>query len=776
MISVFKKRTSLTFLAFVILGFLVYSNTFNVPFHFDDSHVITNLSLEDMLERCKGGGSRVIPHFTFLLNYWMGVTDVLGYHIFNTLIHIGTAYFVYIFLFQILLVSDPNEIYASSQHTDSILPPLSDPIFWPALLGGILFLVHPLATQSVTYITQRYASLAGFFYIGSLALFVSARVKFEGGERFFTGSHLLRYLPSFTMAVLAMRTKEMAITLPAAVLLTEYYFIQSDFKAISKRILYLLPLLSTGLIIPVSDMIGVETISLESVAALQEYTWGEGISRNAYLFTQFKIIAGVYFKLMLWPIGQNIDHYYVVSKTLFDLPTLASLVTICVILGAGLWLFRRARLVSFGILWFFVTISPTSSIVPNIQFVAEQRAYISLMGLAFAIAGLPLWQSHWKRYLSVLLPIILLLSGLTYARNRVWQSDLSLWEDSVEKSSEKPKPHYNLGVALSKRNRLEEAIDHYSKALSINPNITNAHNNLGAALAKQGKLDEAINHYTQTLRINPSHANAHNNLGVALSDRGELKEAMKHYLEALRIDPDFADAHYNLGLAYNDQNKLEKAMKHYSEALRKKPVFAEANYSLGLALATQGRLKEAVSHYSEALRIKPDFTEAHYNLGLALYNQGIFNKSIRHYKEALRIKPDFAEAHYNLGLALAGQGQGEEAIRHLKEALRIKPDYTEAHNNMGVVLTQQGAVKEAVGHFQQALRTKPDFVEAHNNLGVVLMRLGRLKEALAHYSEALRINPDFADARRNKELVLKQMGKSAGASDNRELGIEELRD
>jgi tetratricopeptide (TPR) repeat protein len=693
-------------LPFAVLGFLIYSNIFYVPFHFDDAHVVSDLSFEQMLEKCKGGGSRVICHLTFLFNYWLDGTNVFGYHIFNTLVHIGTAYFVFVFLFQILSISHTKpEIYASSnQHTDSVLSPLSNPVFWPAFLGGFLFLVHPLATQAVTYITQRYASLAGFFYIGSLALFVSARIASQQNERFLKRSHLIPYLCSFVLAVLAMRTKEMAITLPAVVLLTEYYFIQSDFRTAGKRLLYLLPLLSTALIIPVSDMIGVETISLESVAALQDYTWGEGITRKEYLFTQFKIILGIYLKLLVWPTGQNIDHDYVVSKTLFDPPTMASLAALFVILGTGVWLFKRARLVSFGILWFFVTISPTSSIIPNTEFVAEHRAYIALMGLAFAAAGLPSWGSRWKRYVWVLVPALLLLAGLTYSRNNDWLTDLSLWKDSVAKSPKKSRPHYNLGVVLSDQGRLEEAISHYSEALRIKPDYANAHNNLGNALTKQGSLKEAISHYSKALHIKPDYDLAHINLGVALVKQGKLKEAVNHYSEALHIKPVFAEAHYNLGNAMAEQGSLKEAISHYSEALRIKPDYANAHNNLGNVLADQGRLEEAISHYSEALRIKPDYADAHNNLGVALAEQGRLGEAISHYSEALRIKPDYAEAHYNLGNCYDKKGWFDKAISHYQQAIQIDPNYVKAHYNLGLAYALKGKYDIAFKEMRLAKR------------------------------------------------------------------------
>lgn len=645
------------FLAFAGLGFLVYSNTLDVPFHYDDPRVIFDRSFEEMLEKCKSGGSRVVAHLTFLFNYWLDGTNVRGYHVVNTLIHVGTAYLVYLFLSVILSVLNSkgfpsHTVDGSSHYAGHISLQSTYHVFRPALIGGVLFLVHPLATQAVTYITQRYTSLAGFFYIGSLTCFMRARLRFSEGEPFLTPRHIVPYIFSVAMAVLAMRTKELSITLPAAVLLAEYCFVKSDLEAASKRAFYLLPLLSTGLIIPLSDIIGVEEISLESMAAVQDYTWAEDVTRTEYLFTQFRIILGVYLKLLVWPIGQNIDHDYVVSRTLFDPHTMAALAVLCVILGTGLWLYTRAKLVSFGILWFFVTIAPTSSIVPNIQFVAEHRAYISLMGIAFAVAGMPLWEVRWKKYLFVIVPVLLTLSYLTYARNLVWRTDLALWKDAVAKSPNKPKPHFNLAVILDKQGRLDDAISHYRQALRLNPHNAYAHNNLGVALAEQGDFGAAIGHYYSALQNDPGHAEAHNNLAVALSAQGRLEEAISHYSRALRINPDYADAHNNLGVE----------------------------------LSGQGRFNEAVSHYSRALHTHPDFAEAHQNMGLALHDIGKTEQAVGHYSRSLQIKPGNANAHFNMGNALAELGRLDEAADHLRQALRMKPDFPEARRNLELVL------------------------------------------------------------------------------------------
>jgi tetratricopeptide (TPR) repeat protein len=271
--------------------------------------------------------------------------------------------------------------------------------------------------------------------------------------------------------------------------------------------------------------------------------------------------------------------------------------------------------------------------------------------------------------------------------------------------------------------------------------------NMGNALLRAGRVQEAIAHYEQALRIMPDYPTAYNDLGVALWQAGKVREAIGHYEKVLRIMPDYAEAHHNLGVALASQGKVAEAIAEYAAALRIKPDYAEAHHNLAIVLAGQGRVAEAITEYAAAVRIKPDYAEAHHNLGTVLAGQGRVAEAITEYRASLRIKPDNVEAHNNLGVALARQGNVAEAIAEFAAALRIKPDNVEAHNNLGVALASQGRVSEAIAEYAAAVRIKPDYAEAHCNLGLALAQTGKIAEAIAHYEQALRIKPDFTQAR-----------------------------
>ncbi len=202
--------------------------------------------------------------------------------------------------------------------------------------------------------------------------------------------------------------------------------------------------------------------------------------------------------------------------------------------------------------------------------------------------------------------------------------------------------------------------------------------NLGNALAKQGRIDQAVEAYQQSLQLDPTFGPAYYNLGNLFVPQGKFAEAMRHYQQAVRILPDFAEAHNNLGNVLAKQGELEDAIQHFRLALELSPRLSEVHFNLADALTRQGQLDEAIEHFQEALKIKPDFVKAHDHLGSVLAAQGHLDMAIDHFRQALRIQPEFADAHESLGRALAEQGKRDEAVKHYEEALRIMKSRSEA--------------------------------------------------------------------------------------------------
>jgi len=394
----------------------------------------------------------------------------------------------------------------------------------------------------VTYVVQRFASLATFFYLLSVVLYIKGRLVIEkredAGGGLFSGPSLLFYLLSLTSAVCAMKTKEMAFTLPLVIALYEFTFFTAPLK---KRLLFLVLILLTLIIVPMSILHSDKPLP-EILSDVSEQTRVQTqMSRWEYLVTQMRVIV-TYIRLIFLPINQNLDYDYPVYHSLFTPSVILSFVFLAALFGTALYLIYKSRmkvggwrsedrgrslepqtlnlyrLISFGILWFFITLSVESSIIPIVDVIFEHRLYLPLAGAFIGITTGILIAAKTLGIERIVIPTLALvtiaLSGLTYARNTVWRDDISLWQDVVEKSPNKARPHFELGLAYTSQGWMDRAIAEFQEAVRLKPDYAEAHINLGVAYKSQSHLDRAIAEYQTALRLKPDNAEAHNNLGV----------------------------------------------------------------------------------------------------------------------------------------------------------------------------------------------------------------------------------------------------------------------
>jgi tetratricopeptide (TPR) repeat protein len=658
---------------------------------------------------------------------------------------------------------------------------------------ALLWTVHPLQTESVTFVIQRTESLMGLFYLLTLYCFIRgvdrsgfmpdvsginpdlqiARGKGAGpsNSQPSTLSSRLWILASVLACLLGMATKEVMVTAPLVVLLYDRTFMAGTFReAWRRRGGWYLGLFGTWLLL---GFLVVHMGGKRSGGA----GFGLGVTPWAYALTQCRALV-LYLRLSVWPHPLVLDYGTGVVRQFTTVAPQAIVLTL--LAGGTIFMLRYRPALGFLCAWFFLILAPSSSVVPLVaQTMAEHRMYLPLATvIVLVVLGLYAWMG--RRSLIVFAAAAVGLGCATFERNKDYRSALAIWSDTATKFPESARAHYNLGFVLMGLGRSQEAIPEYEAALRIDPNYAQAHNNLGEALATiAGRLSDAISHYEAALQIAPDDAKAHSNLGNALLNiPGRLPDAIAEYETALRLQPDDAGMHRNLGHALlNSPGRLPDAMAEFKTALRLQPDSAEAQDDLGDALAKiPGRLPDAISHYEAALRINPDSAPAHYNLGTALEKiPDRLPDAISHYETALRLDPDYAKAHNNLGAVLAKiPGRLPDAVSHYEAALRIQPDFAEAHNNLGIALsTIPGRLPDAISHFEAALKINPDYADAHYNLGVALTRTrDRLPNAIAHFEAALKINPGLVGARYNLGTALLQQGRPAAACEQYEEALK----
>jgi len=699
----------LVLMALALFVFLIYTNTLEGPFVFDDKLRIeenpairvTELNIKTLLEAGFDRRSAQSPlgNITFALNYYLHQYNLLGYHIVNVSIHILTGIFLFFF------IKTTSSIH-EKQHLNPFIPE-SLHVTHIAFFAALIWLVHPVQTESVTYIVQRLNSMAAMFYVLALLLYARGRMSVQGIGKLGTGnsklatrnpqpatrSHYFWFAGSALAWVLALGSKQNAATLPVFIFLYEWYFFQDLSKEWLRR--HLRYIVGIVIVFGVVAFMYLGWDPLARFAVLPDYASKEFTIMERML-TQFRVVI-YYLSLIFYPHPSrlNLDYDFALSRSLVEpVTTVVCLVFILGLLGLALYLAKKERLFSFCILWFFGNLVIESSIIP-LAIIFEHRVYLPSM---LVIMGVVTWAFRYIRPKAVVLVGLSVVAGAfclwTYERNKVWGDEVRLWRDCVEKSPKKARPHNSLGIVLTGRGNLKEAIDHFSEALRIQPDLAEAHSNLGAAFVRGGLIQKAIRHYVEALRLNPDSVDAHNNLGAILQREGRLKEAQNHYLESVRIAPDVAETHYNLGSVLLGQGDFKWAVRHFSEALRLTPDFAEAHYNLGLALESQGQAEKAISHFSESLRLKRDFAKGHYHLGVMLLSKGNLQEAMHRFSEALRINPNFAEGHHTLGVVLLSQGKRTGAIEHFSEAVRIDPNHQEARKRLDALLEEMGNGKE----------------------------------------------------------------------------------
>jgi tetratricopeptide (TPR) repeat protein len=648
-------------LLLIALGLAAYLNSFSGTFVLDDqTRIVDNAQIRHFWPpwRVMAHTSRPVVQLSLAINYALGGLNVWGYHAFNLAVHLLAG----LLLFGIVrrtLESEPLRArYAEAAP-------------WLAVAVAALWLVHPLHTESVTYIIQRAEALMGLFFL--LTLYCLVRGSLSPHPQAW-------YLAAVLASALGVGSKEVMAAAPLVALLYDRVFLSPSFKTLFReRWRLYFNLAATWAILGALLVTSRQEGQTVLVAGLTPWR---------YAVTQFGVIAH-YLRLALWPHPLVLDYTWPLAETVTSVAPEAAVVL--ALLAGTLWALRRRPPLGFLGAWFFLILAPTSSIFPIADVAFEHRMYLPLA----AVVALGVFGAHealrrlatadaLRRGLAVGLlgMAVIALTGATARRNEDYRSEFSIWSDTVAKRRDNPRAQSNLGVILQGQGKSREALAQYYEALRLRPDYPDPHNNIGVMLAAEGRIDEAIAHYSEALRLAPYYPDAHSNLGVALLGQGRIEEAIAHFSMALRVQPDNPDAHNNLGAALSAQGRVREATAHFSEALRLNPAHADAHNNVGTALLGQGRVEEAVAHFSEALRLKPAFSDAHYNLGLAMQVRGDTQGAIAQYSQAVRLSPDNARAHNDLGLALYGQGQIREAMTHFAEAARLRPDFAAALENL----------------------------------------------------------------------------------------------
>jgi tetratricopeptide (TPR) repeat protein len=714
--QVIKKYADLVGLTIIILlGIIIYSNSFNCSFHFDDYPIIVNnMKIHNLLDVQAWWNfypTRLIGIFSFALNYHFNQLDVRYYHLVNLIIHLINACLVW--WLTLLIFSSPALKDNPIIRQKKIL----------AFFTALLFVSHPLATQSVTYIWQRIASMVTMFYLLSLILYVKARLSDKSN----TPKYLL-FAGSLISAVLAMLTKENAFTLPFAIVLFELFFLRTKKFSFNFRdyrvILVLAAFIGVILIIPLKFSFSI----FEPIPPGRGHTYT--VTPVNYLFTQFSVIVK-YIQLLFLPINQHLDYDFPISNNFFGIRTWVSFLVLLSLAILAMFFFKRYRIISFGIFWFFLTLSIESSFIPLDDLVWEHRTYLPSFGF-FLILSSGLYILLWDKYKFVAIAILTIITGtnsfITYERNKVWKDDITFWSDNVKKSPNKTRPLFNRGVDYSNLGQWEKAIADYSKALGIDPDYTDALVNRGGVYGKVGQWVKTVEDCSQAIRIDPNYFMAWFNRGDAYENLGQFDKAIADYSKAISIDPGFSKAYSDRGIAYANLGQWEQAITDCSQAIKIDPGYAQAYYNRGIIYANLGQWDKVIADCSRTIEIDPSYVQAYSNRGAAYGNIGQMDKAIDDYSRAISIAPNYTIAYTNRAVAYGKSGQWDKATADYSQVISLEPDNARDWYNRGTAYGNLGLWDNAIADFTKAIEIDPNFTKAYSDRDAAYRKLRREKK------------------------------------------------
>ncbi len=588
-------QRKLAALLIVIAGLWAYHNSLHGPFIFDDipsiveNRHIRHLWPVDVALTAPPGTTvtgRPVVCLTLAVNYAVGGLNVWGYHAFNLAVHLISA----LVLFGIL---------RRTFESDALRDRFGGNAVWLAAAIALVWEVHPLQTESVTYVVQRTELLMGLFLLLTLYCVIRSNES--------TNPPLWQ-LAAIVSCALGMGCKEVMVVAPLIVLVCDRVFLAPSFRELwRRRASMYVGLAATWLI-----LVGLVVLTTREMTGLgmQEITpWD-------YLKTEAGVLVH-YLRLCFWPRPLLIDYFdWPVAQSWKD--SLVPGVVVLVLLGATIWVFRQRPWVGFLGAWFFLILAPTSSVMPSLgEVAAERRMYLPLAAVVTLAAGGG-WQAldffvgdrrdnRAARRLGAVavVAVVLIFGWLTMQRNEVYRSDVAIWSDVVGQRPHNTRALSNLGTVLVAHGRIDEALARYNEAVQLDPGNSDAQFNLGLTLAGRNELDAALVHLNEAVRLVPHSALAQCDLGIVLTEKGDLAGASRHLSESLRFDPRNSVAHNAMGVVLARQGNPVEAEKEFTKAVQWQSDNAQAQANLGFTLAQLGRMEEAVRHWEAAVRLDP---------------------------------------------------------------------------------------------------------------------------------------------------------------------------
>lgn len=536
--------------ALALAGALAYRNAFGAPFIFDDlTQILQNPKIQnfDWPWTFLANNRRPILYASLALNFHTSGFNAFAFHEFNIRVHILAAMMLFFLVRKTLLLPAMKE--GLRQNADLL-----------AFASSLLWLLHPIHTQAVTYIIQRAESLMGLFFIS--ALFFSSQ--------YLTSRKLFWLIIAGVASLFAGLTKEVALVLPLMVLFYDRTFISATFREAFRNNCWLYGALSVTWAVMVFLYL--------TTAPEERLTAGfgmQGMTPFLYAVNQPAVILR-YIALAFWPDNLIFDYQWqAVTQWQFLWPSLVVVFSWVLVLIVVYCWNKDTRGVSFLLLSFFIILLPSSSVIPLKDIIFEYRLYLSLscLSIVFVVALFSFSERYVRLrnrkpfFIIIVMLLAIILGGITYQRNKVYANEEVLWHDVISKQPFNDRAFNNLGEYLMRNGRAEEAKGYFLKAAALNTDYPDVYVNLATVVGKEGDPQKAVEYAQKAIALDPDFAVGHNNLGSALSQLGRYAEAIPHYEKTLELGFVKEGVFQNLALALINTGQKQKAVEVLEKAL-----------------------------------------------------------------------------------------------------------------------------------------------------------------------------------------------------------------
>ena len=684
----------LSMLVIALAIVLIYSNIHGNSTHFDDEFIFKNTDLHDPgdFEKLFSINKfRLVPFWTFAMNYASsdGGKDLGGFYTLNIIIHIINSIFAFGIAFLIFKTPVIRETRIARYGV----------VF--AFFIGLMFAVHPLQTQGVAYIYQRLASIAATFYYGAILAYLAGRLIDKG-----KGVKIGLYALSFVFLILGLFSKENVFTIFPMILIIELLLFNKNFKLSPSVIGVFVGLIVVGIFIFLQFQ-----VPSNIFAPLTNFN-GETITSQSYLITQFKVLP-LYLKLFILPFGQNFDHDIRVSDSFFDGSVLLGFGIILLVLAYAIYMYKYNRLITFGVLWFFLTIAVESSIIPIADVVFEHRVYLPMLGLILAlIASLFEIFKRWEKLMPVMLILLFLVSAvngvLANQRNKVWKSEITLWTDAISKSPQKARAYFKRGQAYLANNEVSAALDDFNNTIEKRPEFLSAYTYRAAIHLSYNRNTEALNDYEKFKDLSKDKTQGHLNIARVYSKMKLYNRALENYNAYLKRNNRDSEVYLEKAAVHEAMNDATNSIKTAKEACKADSTNADAIYAVGRYYYMKGEFDTAHEWIDKSLASPHATKMTKLNAlnikGSIYFFQKDYEQALIEYNKAFEINKKYKPLLVNLALAYREKNDYQKELEIIDSILEFDGKNDGNWLARGICNANLKNYVEADKDFKQALK------------------------------------------------------------------------